>query len=227
VNSSPPLSDAELSEVLKLRNEIGQLRRTLKEMDQLHREIDRIRNAAQRLTKDQDRGGDGPTALLADQMELRRARLGGLRQWLGDRPEEQIPELQFLSEESWIRSADWERVTDEEFRGWISAQRSNAEAKFARMTQKALKGFAQEHDSRFPTDVSQLKGYYEMPIDDAILQRWEVVPAKSLIKSLAEGGGDWVITQKTPVNKKFDSRRGISLTDCRGTLQEGRWETVR
>ena len=79
-NSSPPLSAAELSDVLKLRNEIGQLRRTLKEMDQLHREIDRIRDAAQRLTKDQDRGGDGPTALLADQMELRRARLGGLRQ---------------------------------------------------------------------------------------------------------------------------------------------------
>lgn len=222
--SSQSFSGAEVTELARLRNEIGQRQDTVKEAERLQRETRRIRDGLQELPKEKE--NDNPTALLANEMAVRLARVKDLKQWLEENPEEKIPELQFLSEGSWIRSADRQRLTDEEFRGWMSSQRANGEARFVSMAFKALKQYAQANTGVFPTDVSQLKPYFESPIDDAILQRYEIVPAKSLIKFLADAGGDWVITQKAPINKKRDSRFAISITDHRGTVQEGRWDPV-
>ena len=72
-----------------------------------------------------------------------------------------------------------------------------------------------------------MKPYFVSPIDDAILQRYDIVPTSSLTKFLAEVGGDWVITQKAPVNKKFDGRVAIGLTGIRGGGGEGRWDPVQ
>jgi hypothetical protein len=68
-----------------------------------------------------------------------------------------IPEMQFLDESNWLRSADWERVTDEELEGWVSAQRANGSRRFVSMTYKALKLYGEANNGRFPTDVTQLK----------------------------------------------------------------------
>ncbi len=223
--SAPSLAETQLTELLRLRNEIGQLRRALGETNQLERKIHRMRDGLQDLANE-EKTGEKATALLADETELRRERVARLKQWLEENPEEKIPELQFLSEDGWVRSADRPRVTDEEFRGWMSAQRGNAEGKFAHIAFLALKQYARANNGGFPTDLSQLKPYFESPVDYAILQRYEIVPAKSLIKFLAEAGGDWVITQKAPVNKAFDARVAISATDCRGTVEQGRWDPV-
>src|SRR5204863_2231902 len=102
----------------------------------------------------------------------------------------------------------------------------DGEQKFVPMAFKALKQYAQANNGQFPTEISALEPYFAAPIDDAILQRWEIVPAKSLVQFLAEAGGDWVITQKAPVNKQFDTREAIGLTSFRGTAAEGRWDTV-
>ena len=220
--SSQSLSGAEDVELARLRNEIGQRQDTMKEAERLQRETRRIRAGLQELPKEKE--NDNPTALLADEMAVRVARVKELKQWLEATPVEKTPELQFLSEQSWIRSADRQRLTDEEFRGWMSSQRGNAEARFSSMAFKALKQYAQANIGAFPTDVSQLRPFFESPIDDAILQRYEIVPAKSLIKFLAEAGGDWVITQRAPINKQHDSRIAVSITDRRGTVEEGRWD---
>jgi hypothetical protein len=59
------------------------------------------------------------------------------------------------------------------------------------------------------------------------MQRYEILPATNLIKEL-QGYGDWVITQKVPVNKELDVRFASGLTrggmaDCRVT---NRWILV-
>ena len=225
--ASQSLTGRELTELVRLRNEFGQLHETVKEMDQLHRETERIRTASQSIASKENGGEHDATALLSQQVELRRTRVAQLQRWLEDRPEEKTPELELLSEESWIRSADRERVTDEEYRGWMSAQRGNADSKFVSMTYKALKQYAQANGGQFPSDLSELKPFYASPIDDGMLQRWQIVPAKSLVPFLAERGGDWLITQKAPVNKKFDSRHAIGLTNYGATLQDGRWDNQR
>lgn len=225
--TSQNLSDAQLSELLRLRNEVSQLRSLLRQTNLLAGEIRQMRDGLREIASENDGVKDSPTALLEDHTELQRARLEKLEQWLAGRPEEMIPELRFLSEGSWLKSAEWTRVTDEEYRSWISAQRSNAEMKFAGIAFKALKEYARDNNGGFPTDLSQLTPYFETPIEDAVLQRYEIVPAKSLIKFLAEASGDRVITQKAPVNKQFDTRVAISATGMRVTLAEGRWDPVR
>jgi hypothetical protein len=224
------LSDTQLAELLQLRNAVGQLRGTVKEVDQLRSEIDRIRDALQKQAE--QRGSNAshgsPTALLADEMPLRQARIAELKRWLEKRPEEKIPELQFLSEAAWVKQANWQAVTDEEYRGRMSALRGNAESKFAQMTYKALKQYAQANDGRFPSELSQLTPYYEAAVEDAILERYAIVPAKSL--TFLDGdwkGGEWVVTQKAPVNRKYDGRIAVGFGDWCDTVQDGRWDIAR
>jgi hypothetical protein len=62
--------------------------------------------------------------------------------------------------------------------------------------------------------VDQLEPYLNSPIPDTVLQHYEIVPAKSLVKEL-QPGGDWVITQKAPVNPALDLRVAVGLTEMR------------
>jgi hypothetical protein len=219
-----PLSDAQLQDLLKLRNEAGRLHRTLGEMGQLRRRIDRLRNRLGDAAKEEE-SPDNYTALLADELPKRQERVARLKRWFEDMPEEKIPELNYLSENDWIEKVDDPLVTDDDYRTAASRLRSRAGRGFARRAFPALKQYAQANDGQFPTDLSQLKPYFESPIDDAILQRYDIVPAKSLVSYLAQTGGDWLITQKTAVNPA-DERLAIGLTDCRSTVQRGRWDPV-
>jgi hypothetical protein len=92
VKSSQSLSDAQLTELLKLRNEAGQLRRALMEIntlrDRVHRLHDRLEDAAK-----EEEGRDNYTAQLADEMPKRQARVARLRQWLEGMPAEKIPSI--------------------------------------------------------------------------------------------------------------------------------------
>jgi hypothetical protein len=221
----PPLAGAEVTELLRLRNEVGQLRQSLKEMDRLENESGRIRGAVKALENGTD--AEIPNALLVEEMDLRRARLAQLDQWLAHLPEERIPELRFLSEDEWIKSAEAQRVTDEEYRLWMSKQRDWASMKFAPLAQRALKAYAQVHDGQFPTEVSQLQPFFASPVEDVILERYAVVPAKSLIDDLAKVDENWVITPKAPVNEQHDLRIGVGLNGRVNSLAAGRWSAPR
>jgi hypothetical protein len=222
VKSSQSLSDAQLTELLKLRNEAGQLRRALMEIntlrDRVHRLHDRLEDAAK-----EEEGRDNYTAQLADEMPKRQARVARLRQWLEGMPAEKIPELKFLSEDDWMAKVDDPLVTDDDYRTAMVRLRARADADFAQQAFPALKQYAQANNGQFPTDLSQLEPYFASPIDAAILQRYEIVPTKSLVSYLADLGGDWLITEKAPINQN-DSRVAISLTGFRSTIQAGRWD---
>jgi len=221
------LSQAQLSELLRLRSEVGQLASTLNQTNLLEREIAQLRDGIQDLRSEKETSEDAPTALFGAQTELRAARLAKLRQWLTNRPKEIIPELQLLSENSWQKSAEWTRVTDEEYASWMSAQRGNAELGFSAMAFKALKEYAAANNGNFPKDLSELKPYFETPAEESMLERYHVVPAKSLpLESLQRAGQNWVITQKAPVNRKYDTRIIVDLKAHGGTLEEGRWDDV-
>jgi hypothetical protein len=105
--------------------------------------------------------------------------------------------------------------------------RADGEQKFVPILFKAVKEYAKANNNQFPSDLSQLRPYFEKPIDDAILDRYEIVPARSLVPFLAETGGDWLITQKVPVNRQLDGREAIGITSYRGTVGEGRWDPVQ
>jgi hypothetical protein len=118
-------------------------------------------------------------------------------------------------------------ITDDDYLSAISLLRADGEQRFVPMLFKAVKECAKANNNQFPSDLSQLRPYFEKPIDDAILDRYEIVPARSLVPFLAETGGDWLITQKVPVNRQLDGREAIGITSYRGTVDEGRWDPVQ
>jgi hypothetical protein len=223
--SSEGLNQAQLAELLMLRNEIGRLQRATNEEAQLKAEIRRIGSALDQLANSSRAQTPPPLALYADELPAREARVAELRQWLQSRPEEVIPELGLLSETDWLRSAGGQQVTDEEFHLWISNLRMSAQTKFAVVAMEALKRFATNHSGSFPATLNQLSGSFNPPVDDATLERWEILPANSF-KFLGTNwrGGDWVITQKSPVNREQDLRIVVGLTGRSASMEAGRWD---
>jgi len=131
--------------------------------------------------------------------------------WLKERmektPDAKIPELQLVTEQDWLNAAKGELNTDVDYRRALSAIRAAGEGKVATMLRKALTGYMQANNKQVPTDLGQLQSYFETPVDDAILQRWEIAPAKTVPNLIM--GGDTIITQKAPVDDVFDTRFGI------------------
>jgi len=58
------------------------------------------------------------------------------------------------------------------------------------------------NNGQWPADVVQLKSYFNPPVEDDILQRWEIVPKTAFPGR--DFAGDWVLTEKSPVDSEFD-----------------------
>jgi RNA polymerase sigma factor (sigma-70 family) len=203
--NSQLLPNDQLSELFKLRGEVGLLR-----------------NRAQELTK--TRAIREEEALLSRD-QLWPARVNRLKQWLEENPSEKIPELQFLDEVNWMNTIYPHTLeTADECRVSMSEVRSTAQLIFAEfMLRSALQQYAKDHSGQFPTVISLLRPYLDSPVYDSILERYTILPASSLVSELRPGG-DWVITQKAPVNEAHDWRTATSLT---GTKQATLYATNR
>ncbi|MGA3145664.1 MAG: sigma-70 family RNA polymerase sigma factor [Verrucomicrobiota bacterium] len=203
------LSDNQLPEVLRLRSEVGLLRRSVQEMTS-------AKTALPLSPEDQ----------LASMKKMYAAQADRLKQWLEANPSEKIPELQNLSDQAWVNAADT-LTTDDDFARAARILRANAEDRVFEMLGVALRKYARDNNGQFPNDLSELKPYFESPIDDVILQRYEILPASSLVSEL-QPGGDWVITQKAPVNPALDLREAMDLNGGRNADERvtNRWTLV-
>jgi RNA polymerase sigma factor (sigma-70 family) len=134
-------------------------------------------------------------------------RVTRLKQRMEQTPNAKIPELQFVTEQDWLNATKGELNTDADYRRALSVIRDAGESKVVPMIQLALGRYMHNNNGQFPTDLDQLQPYFDKPLDDAILQRWEIAPAKT-VENLRMGG-DTIITQKAPVDDVFDSRVGI------------------
>ena len=133
------------------------------------------------------------------------ARMNRLKQWLDQHPEEKIPELQFATENNWMFCALDKLESEGDYRLRLSMLRSGAKNEFAMRVIDSLKQFASANSNRFPTDLSQLVPYFSSAIDDAILSRWEILPANNFTN--IHLGGNWVIAEKgPPVDEAKDFR---------------------
>lgn len=182
------------AELLKLRGEVGVLKRKLAEAEERKAQAstDAIAVVAQ---------AESATTLSAKVEQLKQA--------LEQMPYLKIPELQLATEKKWLLAAGCivgDLKTDEDYRWCFHNLRSMAEDLFASMAMDALQKYMPANNGQFPTDLTQLKPYFKSPVVDAILQRYEIVPAKTIPKW--NMGGDWVITSKAPVDR-HDEREVI------------------
>ena len=83
----------------------------------------------------------------------------------------------------------------------LSGMRFSARQEFSQLVQPALQKYVQTHNSQFPTDLAQLHPYFKSPVDDAVLERWKIVPISDFPEILPRGGNreaTYVVTQRTP-----------------------------
>ncbi|HAO80486.1 MAG TPA: hypothetical protein DCQ92_16255 [Verrucomicrobia subdivision 3 bacterium] len=143
-----------------------------------------------------------------------------IRNYFEQNPKTKTPELQFLFKDEWVRVAASSRIgvygvdQDKACRHDASELRSLADRVAGDMFLNALAQYKENNNGQFPADLGQLKSYLkrsenrpdsQLPIEDidALLGRWEIVPADQVRGMIA--GGDMVITQKAAVDDLFDN----------------------
>ncbi len=113
-----------------------------------------------------------------------------MKKYLDQNPGEQIPELRFLRDLDWFEVAqkypDLGTVSD--YRATLAYLRIMAKHKFLPLMQTALDKYLKASQGFLPTDVMQLASYFNPPIENALLQRYEMLssgPASALSKDSA------------------------------------------
>ena len=154
-----------------------------------------------------------------------------LKQWLEENPSEKIPELQFLTDRDWLWLAGRKMPdTEDGYRRAMSMTRLMAEQNFVNdLLGPALQQYSHDNNGRFPGDVSQLEPYFKSAVDNAVLQRWEVLPEGRLVGELqSQLEEDWYITQKTPVSRALDQRilRGVKMVHSFAEGPPNFWDVV-
>lgn len=137
-------------------------------------ELLRLRDEVNRLKSPES----DPTALAAKDWL---SKVQKLRQHLAAAPGGAIPEIQLLDDQDWLSATKNKLESENDYRKALSVLRNEAENKLAgQFLKPALHAFAKENDGRFPQDLDQLRQYVPSPLDEAIWQRWEIVPAATV-----------------------------------------------
>ena len=209
---------AETTEQLAaIRKENDQLKRDNAELYKLRGEVPRLRNESRELT--QLKTNPASDATISEALKWKE-RVKLLKQYAEQNPDASIPELQFATEQDWLDAASKKIETPTDYRIAMSSLRGRVENKFAGMLQKALRKYMKENNDQFPSELSLLQPYFNSPVDDAILERYVILPGDG-VPSLYMG--KWIISQKAPVDKEFDGRTGVGPNGYGSTGTNG-WD---
>ncbi|WP_040546668.1 hypothetical protein [Pedosphaera parvula] len=189
------------------QRQLAALRDENKRLSQNTAELPKLRSEVTRLNAATNTASSSATEIALKSWS---SKVGLVKQRVNQTPEVGIPEFQLLNEEDWLAAVkDRNLDEDKEFRRALSTLRMAGEKRFAEMLRPALDKYIESHNGQFPTALSQLQSYFEpAPVDEAILQRYVILPGKELPSLLMTG--DWLITQKKPVDAEFDLRFGVS-----------------
>jgi hypothetical protein len=94
----------------------------------------------------------------------------------------------------------------------LSGMRFSARNQFVQLVQPALQKYVRTHNSQFPTDLAQLRPYFKSPVDDAVLERWQIVPISDFPEILPQAGNrekTYVVTQRASPIEEADGTRWL------------------
>lgn len=191
---------------LSAQQDAEQWKRQIAELPKLRGDVARLRESERELA--QLKAGENADPAQAE-MKSWLARVDQLKKRLEANADQKIPELQFLTEKDWLDAARNGLETEKDFRKALSLLRHSGEGKFVSQLNPALVKYMEANGGKFPTEMVQLQPYFKSPMDENILQRYEIIPAKNA-KNM-NMGGDWVITQRAAVDKEFDSRATVGV----------------
>ena len=185
------------------------------ELLRLRGEVTRFRDAASQ--------EDDPFVQTALAWKAKEAKL---RKLFGDRPGQGIPEMQFLTEREWL---DIARDSDLDSKAGISTAlssvRNKAKQLFVPRFQKALNKYTDANNGTPPNDLSLLRPYFDPPVDDALLQRYELLDKKSV-----EWQHGAAVIEKAVIDTSHEGRVEIGRNWSRvgsPEIQPGRYDFPR
>lgn len=187
------------NDLSRLQGDNERLRRDAADAAKLRGEVTRLRALEQQggQTKAATPASEDPFTQSVLAMTQRAGELNGHLQRM---PEKKIPELQLLTENDWLSVAkDVSLQSEPEVRQALSKLRNTAKHKFATYALQAVDKFVAAN-GQMPTEISQLKPFFEVPVDDAMLQRYQVLPP-------ADGGNlqdNWVMGERERVDPDYD-----------------------
>jgi cell division protein FtsL len=135
-----------------------------------------------------------------------------LKQFLEQRPDKQIPELQFVTDKVWADvawNADLE--TEDGIRVALSNLRGEAENIFLNeMLHAALKKYLAANNNILPATLSELKSYFDVPVTDAMLGRYE------LLQTGKPDSSAGLVKLAVYADQDYDSNHEITLNGASG-----------
>jgi len=198
-----------------LRGENERLNRNTGALLRLRGEVTRLRGAEQRLAQITATSPQPTNDKLDALARVWAIHANQLKDHLSKTPNESIPELQFLADREWLSAAEHLHLgTDEAYRSAFSHLREAAKKAFVSKLGSALRQYAQANDGQIPANLLELKPFFQAPVDDSILQRYELTQTGKL----SEAPGRELIVEKSPVNPEFDTLFKIG---SQGFLYEG------
>ncbi len=190
-------SGSDDSELLKLRGQIALLRTDSEQLAQLRAAItnDPAESAAKSWLD----------------------RVNKLKQRLQQIPDKRIPEMQFLSEQDWLRITSLGKFeTDEEVRRALYHLREDAKQYFARKLGTALREYVAANAGQLPSHTSQLMPYFDPPVESALLERYQMLKTGAASQRRDNSTRDeMVLGESSPVDDEFDTLFQIGLYSFR------------
>ncbi len=138
-------------------------------------------------------------------------RVKRLRQLFEERPDQQIPEMQFLTDQDWLRVAKTVSFESEEAtRRSLAAIRDTAISNFTQRLSAPLRELAKSPNADGLTTILALTPFLTQPVDTTILDRYELVKFPS---TRLGGRFEWSVQNKAPIDEDYDSRVQISASE--------------
>jgi RNA polymerase sigma factor (sigma-70 family) len=168
-------------------------------------ELLRLRGEVTRLRSDAEPANDP----VVKQALRRKANVEKMRQLFREHPDQQIPELQLLSDQYFFDLArDQDLESSNGIRAAYSEIRNMAENQFAMELRSALQKFEQSNSNQPPATILALAPFFDPPTDNAMLERYHVIETG---KSIVAGwSGGWVISQKETPDLDYDGQWFVS-----------------
>jgi RNA polymerase sigma factor (sigma-70 family) len=153
-------------------NQLAALAEELVKTKSDNTELLKLRGEMARLHKEPSQGND-PFVQTALAWKAKEAKL---RKLFEDKPDRRIPEMQLLTDRQWLDIArDSDLDSEDGIRSAMARVRTSAKMKSAPIIQDALKKFIEANNGNWPDVVTQLKPFFDQPIDDVTLQRYKIL----------------------------------------------------
>ena len=174
--------DEAATQAAALREENDTLRGNAAELPKLRGDLARLRDSSR---EGQSKAGSvtaGVDPGLDEAFKTWAVRATRLRQRLDEAPNQQIPEMRFLTEKNWFDAVKnlKQLETESDYNEAFSSARNLAKGEFGRMLQQALRSYTDANNGQLPQDLAQLKPFFNKPVDDAVLQRYQLLQTGAL-----------------------------------------------